>query len=107
MKMRAKAWVIKGRRIAKRVVDDCLICRKTKAKKCEQVMGFLPPERTEPAAPFTFTAVDVFGPYDVRDDVKKRVTQKAWGVLFCCMASRAIHAEIASDLSTEGFLVAY
>ncbi|XP_023808028.1 uncharacterized protein LOC111946916 [Oryzias latipes] len=107
LRLRTKAWVIKGRRIVKRVVDDCLICRKEKSKNCQQIMSSLPPERIEPAAPFQFTTIDLFGPYQVREDVKKRVTQKVWGVLFCCMASRAIHAEIANDLSTEGFLMAY
>ena len=32
---------------------------------------------------------------------------KVWGVVFSCMASRAVHADIVEDLSTEGFLKAY
>ncbi|XP_058477623.1 uncharacterized protein LOC131448851 [Solea solea] len=107
LKMRRKAWVIKGRRIAQKVVDGCMVCRKGKAKTCQQIMADLPPERTEPAAPFEFTSVDLFGPYQVKDDVKKRVTLKVWGVVFCCMASRAIHTELANTLSTESFLMAY
>ncbi len=79
LKMRKRAWVIKGRRIAQKVVDGCMVCRKAKAKRCQQVMSDLPPERTEPAAPFEFTSVDLFGPYQVKDDVKKRVTLKVWG----------------------------
>lgn len=70
-------------------------------------MADLPPERTEPAAPFEFTTVDLFGPYQVKDDVKKRVTMKVWGVVFCSMASRDIHTELASAVSTEAFLMAY
>ncbi len=70
-------------------------------------MGNLPQERSRPVAPFQFTAVDLFGPYQVKDDVKKRVTMKAWGVVFCCMASRAIHTELANTMSTESFLMAY
>lgn len=107
LRMRKKAWVIRGRIIAQKVVDGCMVCRKAKARKCQQIMSDLPPERTTPAAPFEFTSVDLFGPYQVRDDVKRRVTLKVWGVVFCCMASRAIHTELVNNLSTEGFLMAY
>lgn len=34
LRMRKKAWVIRGRRIAQKVVDSCVQCRKVKAKKC-------------------------------------------------------------------------
>ncbi|XP_049606772.1 uncharacterized protein [Syngnathus scovelli] len=44
------------------------------------------------AAPFEFTGVDLFGPYQVKDDVRKRVRWKVWGLVFCCMASRSIQA---------------
>ncbi|KAL3973670.1 mitochondrial-processing peptidase subunit beta [Sarotherodon galilaeus] len=81
--------------------------KQTKAQSCQQIMGDLPPERTQPALPFEFTTVDLFGPYQVKDDVKKRVMIKVWGVVFCCMASRAIHTELVNSLSTEGFLMAY
>lgn len=62
LNMKRKAWVIKERMIAQKVFDHCMICRKAKAKKCQQVMSELPPERTEPAAPFEFKTVDFFGP---------------------------------------------
>lgn len=107
LKMRRKAWVIKGRRITQGVVDHCVICKKAKAKKCQQIMSDLPPERTEPAAPFVFTTVDLFGRYHVNNDIKKRVNLKVWGVVFCCMTSRAIHTELVNTLSSEGFLMAF
>lgn len=107
LRMRKKAWVIKGRRLAKKVVDSCVICRKSRAKRCQQIMGDLPPERTEAAAPFEFTTLDLFGPYEVRDEVRKRVRLKVWGIVFCCMASRAMHTDVVSDQSTEGFLMSY
>lgn len=107
LKVRKRAWVIKGRRIAQKIIENCVICKKARARRCRQVMGDLPQERTRPAAPFEFTAVDLFGPYLVKDDVKKRVRMKVWGVVFCCMASRAIHTELANTMSTESFLMAY
>lgn len=103
--MRKKAWVIKGHRLAKKMVDSCVIFRKNKAKQCQQIMADLPLERTAPAAPFEFTSMDLFGPYEVKDEVKKRT--RVWGIVFCCMASRAIHTEVVSDMSSEGFLLAY
>ncbi|RXN35876.1 gag-pol fusion poly [Labeo rohita] len=107
LRMRRKAWVIRGRRIAQKVINNCVQCRKNRAKKCQQVMGDLPPERTQPTAPFEFTTVDLFGPYHVKDDVKKRTSLKVWGVVFCCMSSRAIHTELVNTQSTEGFLMAF
>lgn len=74
---------------------------------CKQIMSELPPERTGPAAPFEFTTLDLFGPYTVRDTVKRRTQMKVWGVVFSCMASRAVYADIVEDLSTEAFLKVY
>lgn len=96
LKMRRKAWVVKGQRIAQKVVENCFSFPAVHAKRCHQIMGDLPPERTEPSAPFKYTTVDLFGPYQVKDDVKKRVSLKVWGVVFSCMASRAIHTEMVN-----------
>lgn len=91
--MRKKAWILRGRVIAQKVVDKCIVCKKARARTCWQIMGDLPKERSSPAAPFQFTSVDLFGPYQVKDDVKRRVNMNVWGVLFCCMSSRAINGE--------------
>lgn len=105
--MRKKAWAIRGRKLVKRVVDNFVACRKTRARKCQQIMGDLPPERTAPARPFEYTTVDLFGLYEVKDEVRKKVKLKLWGIVFCCMASRAMHTDVVSDQSTESFLLAY
>lgn len=69
-------------------------------------MGDLLPEWTTPARPFEYTTVDLFGPYEVKDEVKKKVRLKVGGIVFCCMASRAMHTDVVSDQSTESFLLA-
>ena len=107
LRMRQRAWIVQGPRVARKVVDSCIHCRKRRAKLGTQVMGALPSVRTSPAAPFEYTTLDLFGPYCVRDSVKRRTKKKIWGVVFSCMASRAIHADLVEDLSTEGFLKAY
>ncbi|XP_067223126.1 uncharacterized protein [Chanodichthys erythropterus] len=107
LRTRRKAWVIEGRRIVKKIINDCVTCKKQRAKLCQQVMSDLPHERTSRANPFEYTTLDLFGPFEVRDAVKKRTKKKVWGVVYCCMASRAIHADLVDDLSAESFLQAY
>ncbi|KAK5848024.1 hypothetical protein PBY51_005680 [Eleginops maclovinus] len=107
LRMRSRAWVIKGRKLAQKIVDSCVTCRKARARKCQQIMGDLPLERITPAKPFEYTTVDLFGPCEVKDEVRKKVKLKVWGIVFCCMASRAMHTDVVSDQSTEGFLLAY
>lgn len=70
-------------------------------------MGDLPVERLRPASPFQFMSVDLFGPYLVKDEIKRRVSIKVWVVIYSCVASRALHIDLVSSLSTESSLMAY
>ena len=67
-------------------------------------MGNLPDDRLQPSEPFTFCAVDLFGPFHVKQG---RSQVKRYGTLFTCLASRAIHVEIVNSLTTDAFLNAY
>ena len=107
LRTRRRAWIIQGRRAVRKITNDCIHCRKQRARVCRQVMSDLPLERTQRASPFEYTTLDLFGPFEVRDAVKGRVRKKVWGIVFCCMASRAVHADVSDDQSSESFLLAY
>ena len=106
MRSRAKVWIIQGAKLAKKVVNQCYRCRLNKKKLLNQVMAPLPEERLTPAPVFNSVALDLFGPLEFRDLVKKRVTGKGWGVIFVCMATSAVHLELVESYSTESFLQA-
>ena len=61
-------------------------------------MSDLPIERLTPSPPFTYVGADCFGPFLVRDNRKEL---KRYGVLFTCMASRAIHLEVLDDMTSD------
>ncbi|KAL2087330.1 hypothetical protein ACEWY4_018389 [Coilia grayii] len=107
LRTRKKAWIVQGRKIVKKVVNDCIPCRKLRGKMCQQVMSDLPPERSQSFNPFEYSTLDLFGPFEIKDSVKRRTGKKVWGIVFCCMASRAVHVDLVDDQSSESFLQAY
>lgn len=62
-------------------------------------MADLPLDRVSPdEPPFTYVEVDYFGPFGVK---RGRTIVKRYGVIFTCLAIRAIHIEMASSLETD------
>ena len=66
-------------------------------------MANLPSSRVEPAPQFSYCAVDYFGPWYIKEGRKE---VKRYGALFTCLASRAIHIEVAHSMETDTFLQA-
>ena len=97
-------WVTGCRKVVSTYIYNCVICRRLRAKTETQKMADLPKERTEPSPPFAHCACDVFGPFEVKEG---RKCQKKYGLLFTCMASRAVHVEMLDDISTDSFISAF
>ena len=66
-------------------------------------MANLPSSRVEPAPQFSYCAVDYSGPWYIKEGRKE---VKMYGALFTCLASRAIHIEVAYSKETDLFLQA-
>ncbi|XP_062713352.1 uncharacterized protein LOC134290269 [Aedes albopictus] len=80
---------------------QCKWCRVYKAVPAVPRMGPLPKARLMPfCRPFTMVGIDYFGPYSIRSPTG-RSTLKRWVVLFTCLTVRAVHVEIAANLSTD------
>ncbi len=100
--IRQRYWIINGRPTVRKVLNQCVGCKKRQAPMGQQKMADLPEDRTTPSKPpFTYTGVDCFGPFEVR---RGRTTAKRYGVLFTCLTTRAIHLEVANSLDTCSFI---
>ena len=98
-KLRRKYWITKAPSAVRKVINDCWKCRLHAAKAGEQKMADLPVERILPdLPPFTSAGVDYFGPIEVK---RGRSLCKRYGVIFTCLASRAVHLEVANSLDTD------
>ena len=102
---RQQFWIVRGRSLVKKIIRNCVLCRKLRQPPHTTLMADLPPERIKPfSPPFTVTGIDLFGPFNLKYGRNKSI--KAWGALFTCATVRAIHLEIVESLSTESFLQA-
>lgn len=104
--LRQTYWPISGRILARTTVNNCRICRILKAQSINPVMGNLPTSRVTPNYPFQVSGVDFAGPFPIRDRRGRGCKfSKAYLCLFVCFSTKALHLEVASDLSTEVFIL--
>ena len=80
----------KGTQLARKVVRGCHWCRRENVNMQTQLMAELPDKSLTQGKPFQFTALDFFGPFPIKDMVRGRRTLKYWGVVYTCLASRAL-----------------
>ena len=70
-------------------------------------MGLLPASRTTPSPPFYVTGIDFAGPLQIKlGHTRRPVIRKAYVCAFICFATKAVHFEPCSDLSTLEFMAA-
>ena len=103
-KLRTKYWIIKANSAARKITRECVLCRRWHGTAVRQKMADLPLNRITPdLPPFTHTGLDYFGPIEVK---RGRSKVKRYGALFTCLASRAIHLEMAYTLDTDSCISA-
>ena len=93
---------MRGSVAVRRVMRSCFKHRRRTAPQGEQIMADLPSEHLpHKRPPFTFVGIDYFGPLLTK---QKRSQVKCYGCLFTCLASQAVHLEIAHSLNTDSLI---
>lgn len=107
--LRQKYWLIHGQRYIKPIIHKCVKCFRVNPKTMSQYMAHLPSTRVLAAEkPFINTAVDYTGAFQVKiSNGRGFRTNKAYVAIFVCMATRAMHIELVSDLTADAFIAAY
>ena len=108
--LRSKYWIPACRGIIRSVTTSCLYCKRERIKPAPPFMSDIPEDRLcIDEKPFTNTGVDYLGPYHIKLSKRtrsKQATAKRYVALFTCLTMRAVHLEIAADLSTDAFILA-
>jgi len=86
----------------------CLPCFKLKkATASQQLMGQLPLARVTVACPFVNAGIYYVGPFEIKSgNTRSKTTTKYYVLLFICVATKAIHLELVSNLTSEAFIAA-
>ena len=99
--------IIGLRKIVRSVTRQCVTCKRQCVKPTDQLLGQLPAERVTPASTFDKVGVDYAGPFQIKfGHVRKPTVLKAYICLFVCLAVKAVHLELVSDLTAEAFIAA-
>jgi len=57
--------------------------------------------------PFVNAGIDYVGPFEIKSgNTRSKTTTKCYLALFICMATKAVHVELVSNLTSETFIAA-
>lgn len=102
--IQTKFWIVNGTQVCRSIIHQCAVCARWRRKPIRQVQGPLPDYRIpqRQMRPFAHTIVDAAGPFNAR--LRPRIIDKRYVIVFGCMVFRAIHLEVADDLSEDAFM---
>lgn len=105
--IRLKYWPINGRGEVKKCIYSCVRCTRYRGKVCGQQMADLPAPRVTLTRSFNHVGIDFSGAIAIRSSMTRNCRySKGYICLFVCLATRAIHLELVTDLSSQAFICA-
>ena len=96
--VRSRFWILKGRALVKKVVHQCIVCKKSGPSPPP-----LPKFRLKEDPPFTYTGIDFAGPLYIKAS-SATASSKVWICLYTCCVVRAVHLDIVPDMTTSAFI---
>ncbi|XP_076278422.1 uncharacterized protein LOC143208163 [Lasioglossum baleicum] len=101
-------WISRRLPRVKQILHECVTCARMRAVTGRQQMGSLPTARVQPSKPFLHTGVDYAGPIPLRTTKGRgHKSHKGYVVVFVCLATKAVHLDAVSDLTSSAFISAF
>ncbi|PIK52052.1 hypothetical protein BSL78_11065 [Apostichopus japonicus] len=100
--VRKRYWIVGDVNLSRRIVHECVTCKKVRGKPLQQKMADLPEFRVRPCSPpFQTTLVDYLGPVNVK--LSRNTTTKGYCAVFTCTVTRAVHLTCVQDFQRKRF----
>ncbi|XP_063358857.1 uncharacterized protein LOC134648296 [Cydia amplana] len=100
-------WILAARRAIRHQLSKCIRCYRLHPQPLQPFMSDLPDFRVNQAKPFSVVGVDFGGPFRIKlGSHRGAKIDKAYLCLFVCLSTKAVHLEVVSTLSTDGFIAA-
>ena len=110
LSIRKEYWIRPCSALIQRILKNCSYCKRRSAKPQQLFMSKIPIDRIAVnEKPFSIMVVDYFGPIIIKLNKRTRSTQataERYGVLFTCLTRPAVHLELATDMTTDAFILA-
>ncbi|KIH64329.1 hypothetical protein ANCDUO_05356 [Ancylostoma duodenale] len=102
--VREQVWIPKLRAQVTRTIRRCMLCQRFhNLPYGYPEQGDLPERRVLRSRPFVHVGLDYFGPLSISQP--DGTDSKCYGSIITCMATRLIHLDVVSDLTTAAFLM--
>ncbi|XP_065672046.1 uncharacterized protein LOC136089882 [Hydra vulgaris] len=104
--VRARFWIIKGKKTVKNVLRKCVICKKINGTTVLPPSTPDLPDYCVNVSMFSFQAVgvDYVGPLYVKNYLKTDSESKVYVLILTCASSRAAHLELIPGMKIAAFI---
>ena len=103
--IRTRFWIPNCRNLVRKMIMNCVNCNRFNSKPFFPLMGDLPKTRVDPPIKaFEDVGLDFACSFLCRKSPNSH--EKFYLALFVCFASKAVHLELVSDLSTAACIAA-
>ena len=108
--LRQSYYILGARQLLRSLLRYCVKCKRLTSRFHHPMMSDLPSARltlSSQCPPFTHVGTDLTGAILLKAGGRGQATKKAYVVIFTCMATRAIYADIMLSNETQDFLMAF